>query len=264
MTAVVDKPVKWRTGMPGTRRRGEEVRNFILQSVEAHPSDVARLAAEKFKISRQTANEHLRRLCAEEVLTGTGETSARIYTLRVLKNWQKTYQLASGIQEDEILDVDVATAIGDLPQNVRSIWGTAFTEMFNNVLDHSSAAEATVEIRKTAIDTQMVIYDNGVGIFKKIQQALSLPDERYAIIELSKGKFTTDPSKHSGEGIFFTSRMCDQFDLLSGGLCFTRKPNSQLDWVSEKFKNGTTVWMKLDNRSTRESMQRASGRSASG
>jgi len=65
--------------------------------------------------------------------------------------------------------------------------GTAFTEMFNNVLDHSSAAEATVEIRKTAIDTQMVIYDNGVGIFKKIQQALSLPDERYAIIELSRG-----------------------------------------------------------------------------
>ena len=119
MTAVVDEPVKWRTGMPGTRRRGEEVRNFILHSVEAHPSDVAQLATEKFKISRQTANEHLRRQCAEEVLTGTGETSARIYTLRVLKNWQKTYQLASGIHKDEILDVDVATAIGDLPQSVR-------------------------------------------------------------------------------------------------------------------------------------------------
>jgi len=238
--------------MPGTRSRGEEVRKFIMESVETHPSGVARLAAAKFKISRQTANEHLRRLCAEEVLTGAGETSARIYTLRVLNDWQKTYRLTSGISEDEILDVDVSTAIGDLPENVRSIWNTAFTEMFNNVLDHSSAAEATVEIRKTAIDTQMVIHDNGVGIFKKIQQALSLLDERYAIIKLSKGKFTTDPSKHSGEGIFFTSRMFDQFDILSGGLSFTRKPNSQLDWVSEKFKGGTMVWMKLDNGSTRE------------
>jgi 23S rRNA pseudoU1915 N3-methylase RlmH len=238
--------------MPGVRVRGEKVRRFILQNVEAHPSSVTRLTAEKFRISMQAVNMHLRRLRSENLLTEKGEARYRVYTLRIIDQWEKTYQLASGIREDEILDVDVSTTIGDLPQNVRSIWGTAFTEMFNNVLDHSSAAEATVEIRKTAVNTQMVIHDNGVGIFKKIQQALRLPDERYAAIELSKGKFTTDPTKHSGEGIFFTSKMLDSFDILSGGLSFSRQPNSQLDWVSEKFKNGTTVWMKMDNSSARQ------------
>jgi anti-sigma regulatory factor (Ser/Thr protein kinase) len=158
-----------------------------------------------------------------------------------------------GKDEHEIWDTDISNVVGDLANNVKGIWATAFTEMFNNVLDHSSATEATVAVRKTAIDTQMAIHDNGVGIFKKIQQALNLPDERYAGIELLKGKFTTDPSKHSGEGIFFTSKMIDQFDILSGGLSFTHTPNDQLDWVSEKFKDGTTVWMKLDNQSTRKS-----------
>lgn len=48
---------------------------------------------------------------------------------------------------------------------------------------------------------------------------LDLPS--HAILELSKGKFTSDPARHSGEGIFFTSRMCDKFEILSKGLFFS-------------------------------------------
>jgi DNA-binding transcriptional ArsR family regulator len=237
--------------MPGVRVRGQEIRRFILENVEAHPSVLTRLTAEKFGISMQAVNIHLRRLRSENLLTARGEARYRTYALNIIDDWENTYQLGSGIREDEILDTEISTAIRDLPPNVRSIWESAFTEMYNNVLDHSAATEATVEIRKTAIDTQMVIHDNGIGVFKKIQQALKLPDERYAIVELSKGKITTDPSRHSGEGIFFTSKMFDSFDILSSGLFFTREPNVHLDWLSEKFKNGTTVWMKLNNNSTR-------------
>jgi anti-sigma regulatory factor (Ser/Thr protein kinase) len=153
--------------------------------------------------------------------------------------------------EDEILDADLSSKLGGLPGNVRSIWTIAFTEMFNNVLDHSAATEATVEIRTTAVHTEMVIHDNGIGIFKKIREALKLPDERYSPIELSKGKFTTDPSKHSGEGIFFTSKMFDKFDILSSGLAFSRTED-QPTWVKDKFQNGTTIWMNLANDSTRQ------------
>jgi len=105
---------------------------------------------------------------------------------------------------------------------------------------------------QTAIWTDMVIHDNGIGVFKKIQQALNPPEERYAIVQLSKGKFTTDRSKHSGEGIFFTSKMVDDFDILSDDLSFTGKQITQLDWIPEKFKKGTTVWMKLSNKSSRQ------------
>jgi anti-sigma regulatory factor (Ser/Thr protein kinase) len=140
-----------------------------------------------------------------------------------------------------------------MPENVRDIWHYGFTEMFNNAIDHSSGTSIYVEIKRTAVSTEMLLSDNGVGIFKKIQMALNLLDERHAILELAKGKLTTDPKHHTGEGIFFSSRMFDQFDILSGGVFFTHKFGDQNDWIleREKFKSGTTVWMKLNNHTSR-------------
>ena len=237
--------------MPGVRGRGEEIRKFILERVVDHPTDLVSEVTKAFGISPQAVRVHIRRLNSEGLLTEHGKTSDRSYALVILEDWQKTYQVASGVREDEILDTDILARLDSLPANVQSIWSTAFTEMFNNVLDHSAATTATVETKKTAVAMEMVIHDNGVGIFKKIQQALQLPDERYAAIELSKGKFTTDPSKHSGEGIFFTSKMLDRFDIMSSGLAFSRTTN-QPQWIKDKFLNGTTVWMKLANDSKRQ------------
>lgn len=47
-----------------------------------------------------------------------------------------------------------------------------------------------------------------------------MDDERDAILELSKGKLITDAENHAGEGIFFTSRVFDEFAVISGGLFF--------------------------------------------
>ena len=184
----------------------------------------------------------MRELSSENVLVVDGKTRDRIYRLKT-NDWTKSYPISAGLTEDSAWN-DAAPFVGRLPENVLSIWNTGFTEMFNNAIDHSAGTEIAVEIRKTAINTEMEIRDNGVGIFKKVQAAANLPDERQAILELAKGKFTTDRTKHSGEGIFFTSKMFDAFDILSEGLSFTgtRPPTGSA---------GTTVWMKLDNESTR-------------
>ena len=125
--------------------------------------------------------------------------------------------------------------------------------MFNNAIDHSGGSEILVQIRKNAVNTEMVLMDNGVGIFKKIQTAMNLLDERHAILELSKGKLTTDPNNHTGEGIFFTSRMFDKFDILSGGIFFTHQFGDDEDWILErdKFETGTSVWMEIHNHTAR-------------
>jgi len=140
-----------------------------------------------------------------------------------------------------------------MPDNVLHVWQHGFTEMFNNVLDHSAGTSAYVVLKKTAIKTELAIYDNGVGIFKKIQNALNLLDERHAVLELAKGKLTTDPSKHSGEGIFFTSRMFDDFEIFSGSVYFSHKFGDRKDWIMEreKFSSGTSVWMELNNHTAR-------------
>ena len=64
--------------------------------------------------------------------------------------------------------------LGKLPQNVMDIWHYCFTEMFNNAMDHSGGSEIIVKVARTAADTQLLLMDNGVGIFKKIQKALNL------------------------------------------------------------------------------------------
>ena len=222
--------------------RGDEVRHFIVRHVEAHPADIARVTADEFKVEPQSIRKHLRELSSENVLVVDGKTRDRIYRLKT-NDWTKSYPISAGLTEDSAWN-DAAPFVGRLPENVLSIWNTGFTEMFNNAIDHSAGTEIAVEIRKTAINTEMEIRDNGVGIFKKVQAAANLPDERQAILELAKGKFTTDRTKHSGEGIFFTSKMFDAFDILSEGLSFTgtRPPTGSA---------GTTVWMKLDNESTR-------------
>jgi len=232
---------------------GEKVRRYIVENVEKHPDSIARVAADHFDITRQAVNKHLQRLVEEGCLAESGITRNRVYKLVPLAKWMKTYKIVPALAEDVVWTNDVSVALGHLPDNVKNIWHHGFTEMFNNAIDHSEGTTIAVQIIKTAASAEMVIADNGVGIFKKIQQRFGLLDERHAILELSKGKLTTDPKNHTGEGIFFTSRMFDSFDILSGGAFFTHEFGKKEDWMVERkaSKNGTAVFMRLHNHTSR-------------
>jgi len=84
-------------------------------------------------------------------------------------------------------------------------------------------------------------------------QALDLEDHRHVILELSKGKLTTDPERHTGERIFFTSRVFDRFSILSGRLFFQHQEPDD-DWLLEDAQaahQGTAVNMLISTRSPR-------------
>ena len=237
------------------RARGEDVRRYIIENVEKYPASIARAAAEKFGITRQAVSKHLRRLTEEKTLIETGNTRARSYKLAPLVEWRGTYDLGGSpaTAEDVIWTNDVRPALGQLPDNVSNIWHHGFTEMFNNALDHSEGTRVRVYHRKNAAETEMQISDSGVGIFRKIQNALQLLDERHAVLELAKGKFTTDPKRHPGEGIFFTSRMFDGFSIVSGGVVFSHEFGKKEDWIQEPSTShdGTHVFMRLHNHTSR-------------
>jgi signal transduction histidine kinase len=168
------------------RPRGEAIRHYILEHAEKHPSDISRVTSEHFKITRQAVNKHLQRLVRDNSLCETGQTRSRSYKLATLVESRKCYQLA-GLEEDAVWEKDVAPVLGPLPENVLGIWHYAFTEMLNNAISHSDGSRVLIRIEKTAINTLIIVSDNGVGIFKNIQQKLNLADERHAVLELSKG-----------------------------------------------------------------------------
>jgi hypothetical protein len=129
--------------------------------------------------------------------------------------------------------------------------------MVNNAIDHSNGTEVTITIERNVLLTEMHIRDDGTGIFRKIRDAHKLEDERHAILELAKGKLTTDPANHTGEGIFFTSRMMDDFAILSGDSYFSHDQETDRDWTLSVSENriGTSVFMRLRNDSRKSTQE---------
>lgn len=229
----------------------ERIRHRCLELIDADPHGVAARLAKEFGLSRQVANGYLQTLVSDGLIDAEGSTRARTYKLRTLAEGAERF-VRDGLDEDRVWRTVFAPHFRDLPQNVRDIWHYALTEMINNAIDHSGSEEIRVGFQRNALHTDAWVLDDGEGIFLKIQRALDLSDPRESLLELAKGKLTTAPKNHSGEGIFFTSRMVDSFDIVSGRLHFSHGPKRQ-DSMLERPEDapGTAVLMRLANDSPR-------------
>ena len=211
----------------------------------------------KFECSRQAIHKHVQHLIEEGAVTESGTTRNKRYALSPLVECVLSFKINTQLAEDIVWEKEVAPILGPMADNVKSIWYYGFTEIFNNAIDHSRGESIIVHISKTAAETEIAIVDDGIGIFKKIQKALGLLDERHAVLELAKGKLTTDPSRHSGEGIFFSSRMFDDFKILSGGVVFSHEFGEKEDWILQRRQDnaGTFVNMTLSNHTSRNTKE---------
>ncbi len=228
-----------------------EVRAFIFAHVLEHPKDVAKRVADRFGITRQAANRHLGRLVEEGLLVSEGQTRRRQYRPAVLGSVDVTIPIGAELQEDLLWRDHVSPLLRAVPENVRDVCNYGFTEMINNANDHSGSPTLTLAAEITAARIKLLVIDQGVGIFRKIKDALGLHDERHAILELAKGKFTTDPERHTGEGIFFTSRMFDCFAIGSGALALVHRRRFQDFLIREEIaREGTMAVMEIEARST--------------
>ncbi len=228
-------------------KTSQEIQEFIIRNVGSHPADIGRLTAEKFGLSRVAIVNRLGALIKAGFLVAEGKTKARRYTLKILGGNKKIIQLLPGLTEDQVWVREVKPYLLGVPSNVLDICAHGVTEMVNNVIDHSESTTAAINVSRDAATIIITIRDYGVGIFHKIQQALNLSDPQHAILELAKGKLTTDHAKHTGEGIFFTARMFDEFSIASGTLLFIRLRRTD-DWLfesEEEPKDGTEVVMKI-------------------
>jgi anti-sigma regulatory factor (Ser/Thr protein kinase) len=227
-----------------------EIAKFIIDNVDDHPVAVGSLAAERFAVSRTTISKHMKRLVDAGTISAEGNTRGRRYGLLPLSQTGRRVNIEAGMAEDILWREAIQPAMISVPENVRDICAHGFTEIFNNVLDHSQSEDCLMSYRQDAKKISIMIGDNGVGIFEKIKTDFNLYDHRQALLELSKGKLTSDPDNHTGEGIFFTSRMFNRFMIDSKELTYIRTRKSE-DWLieigaSEAAPKGTTVLMDID------------------
>lgn len=201
----------------------EKIRSTALKEDRITSQEIAK----KFGISRQYAQRILSELTKEGILIKLGSTRAASYVSpkyvgNAEWNFNKRFKNHNLAEHEVLEDIEGRAQFGQsLDENVRSIFEYAFSEMLNNAIDHSQSKNIQIEVEKREDKLVFQINDFGIGVFKNIMQQRKLKSELEAIQDLLKGKTTTQPKAHSGEGIFFTSKVADVFSLESFGYKLT-------------------------------------------
>ena len=234
--------------MPRASRENPVVREFILRNVEKNQGSIAALAAKELGLSRNAISGYMRRLVAEGLLSAEGKTRGRRYALRDLHETYHEIEVSPGLAEDQIWRARIVPQVEGIKQNIIDLCAYGFTEMLNNVVDHSGSKTALISYTQNYTTIDMWVVDSGIGVFEKIQRDFQLSDPRHALLELSKGRLTSNERQHTGEGIFFTSRMFSRFAIRSGNLFYTRIRRDADDWLIEtddidEYTQGTAIRM---------------------
>ena len=231
--------------MPGVRKHGEEIRSFILNNITEN-RNFAVLTSQQFGISLPAVYKHIDRLVSKNQLI----KKSGYYQIKS-KQYKYTYSNDGTLSEDSVWEKDIKKHFSDAPQNIWRMWTYGFLEIFNNAIEHSKGKKINVVITENKIYSAVSISDDGIGIFKNIKTIFNLLEEKDSILELVKGKRTTDTKRHSGQGIFFTSKMFDDFYIKSNGITFNSKTEKECKLDIGRQKYSTYVYMRLFNNSSK-------------
>lgn len=218
---------------------------------------------ERFNVSRQYVSLIISALVMENKLVKLGSTKQAFYVLPEYAKshpeifppkYAKSFRNEK-LEEHKVLDQIEQTfpTLKKLPENVRSIFTYAFSEMLNNAIEHSKSVRVGIEVSVSKNTFSFIVQDSGIGVFRNVMKKKGLKSEMEAIQDILKGKTTTMPKSHSGEGIFFTSKAGDVFVLDSFGyqlIVDNETPDVFVKTV-KKIKRGTRVMFKISAESNR-------------
>lgn len=198
------------------------ITNRIEEKGEARVADIV----EETSFSRKYIHRFFDELQKEGKITKIGTTKVAKY---VFSNPKDITQAKKGITKidlpikntglnEDVIEDKIREETGifyNLPKNVQGIADFAFLEMLNNAIEHSKSK--TMRVTMSRLENKLIfdIFDAGIGVFVSIRKKKGLKNDLEAIQDLLKGKETTEPESHTGQGIFFTARIADKFIVYS-------------------------------------------------
>jgi anti-sigma regulatory factor (Ser/Thr protein kinase) len=193
----------------------DRLRELIDRRGEVANRDVAQALG----VSPATSHRLLRAAVTGGMLEAHGRGRGARYRLCRIRH---RYRLA-GLAEDRVWQ----RVAGEMA-NVRSLAAEekaslqyAATEVMNNAIEHSRGRSLDVTVTfEASMTTVMTVRDDGVGVFRRVCEDFGFSSPQEAIVQLEKGKLTSDPSRHSGEGLFFSSKAVTRFRLESQGVAW--------------------------------------------
>lgn len=213
------------------------------------PSRVRQLADQGWLSFQLTAGGH-RRFDSDQLITDWQRFRRRKDTPEA----QPDYELI-GLAEDAVwrdLRQQLETKVGSIPARAREILGYATTEMVNNAIDHSKGKTLDTKVAVVGRVVELRITDDGIGAFRSMAEAFGYEEYADAVVDVTKGRRTTDPAHHSGEGIFFTSKAVDVFSLEANGYRLLVDNLENDIALGAGGRIGTTIELKLSLETTRQ------------
>ena len=231
------------------REEKGKIKEFLLKTISIGENPYKAME-NNFKISRQTVSKYLNELVEKNYII---KNSKGNYTINFYISESKIYK-NKNLEEDIVYDELIKKYEIDKKNNVKHILVYAFTEMLNNAIEHSEGTEISIHYAENYFNIFVIIKDNGIGIFRKIVRDHNLKNENEAIFELKKGKLTSDAENHSGEGIFFTSKVVDYFLISSFNKTFSSGSDEyfySIEQNRERTIKGTEVILVLNKNTER-------------
>ena len=233
----------------------EKILGFVNRNEEGVTAD---FLEKEFGFSRQYIVRLLNRLIAQGEIHRRGKTRAARYfpgkgsdeidRLELIKERQ-------GLSEHAVLE-EVAKRLRlnkRLNKNCITVFDYAFTEMLNNAIDHSQSKKVWIGVELGHLNIAFTIKDLGIGAIENIKQGFGITDDFLALEHLFKGKQTTAKEAHSGQGIFFTSKVVDTYKIATSGMEFTIDNKKGDEFLRDiKQRKGTTVTCRITKNTRRK------------
>ena len=233
----------------------QKIIDLIKEKGELSGSEIARILG----VSRQAVNKYVLKLVKSGVVKKTGSTRSTKYSisnaapqkpLRV----EKFLKLGL-IAEDEVFE-EISLFLNlrkELSENAFKIFHYSFTEMLNNAIEHSESDRCKITVEIDPINALFTVRDFGIGIFYSIASKFDLKDESESVLELAKGKRTTVMERHTGEGVFFASKLGDFLTFRSHKIILTFDNNKRDTFFSSsRYLKGTEVYFSIKKYSKRK------------
>lgn len=203
-----------------------DIKHLIISKIKNNKKVTVSEITKETGFSRVYIHRFFKSFVEEGLIVKVGHANRAVYVLATDSSikeakqsilfFNRTFKIR-GIEEDQVFNlIKKETGIfEDISANVCRIVEYAFTEMLNNAMEHSKSEDVKIMMKRENGLIRFDVIDKGIGIFENIIHARHLRSVEEAIQDLLRGKQTTLPEEHSGEGIFFTRRAGDIFIIKS-------------------------------------------------
>ncbi len=228
------------------RTRTQNIREFILDQAAMNPMGLARRIAEAYGISRQAANRHLDLLVEAGLLEQSGQTRARVYRLKRTSSLSREVRVTPVLNPARVWEDHIAPVLASDTPAVRDLCRGAFGELMGNAVDHAGASWIQFSFTNNARDIDIVVADDGAGIFEMLRQPLGAASAQEAaamLANLANARAADSPLAR----LVLLARNFQSFAIRSAGvaLAFSLKHGTWTVSDDPQGRKGTAIAFRL-------------------